>query len=96
MIEIAETKDGKIETADDAVNHPSHYNIGNIEAIDVIEDWNLDFSLGSAVKYICRAGHKDGNTKLQDLQKASWYIRKHRGISTERLRGRVKSEAESD
>ena len=33
MIEIAENKDGKIETADDAVNHPSHYNIGNIEAI---------------------------------------------------------------
>ena len=74
MIEIAKTEDGKKGTADDAVNHPSHYNIGNIEAIDVIEDWNLDFSLGSAVKYICRAGHKDGNTKLQDLQKASWYI----------------------
>lgn len=77
MIEIAETEDGKIyeiETADDVIDHPSHYNIGNIEAIDVIEDWNLDFSLGSAVKYICRAGHKDGNTKLQDLQKASWYI----------------------
>ena len=74
MIEIAETKDGKIETADNTIDHPSHYNVGSIEAIDVIEDWNLGFSLGNAVKYICRAGHKDSSTKLQDLQKAAWYI----------------------
>ena len=36
------------------VNHPSHYNSGKIEAIDVIEDWGLNFSLGCVVKYICR------------------------------------------
>lgn len=92
MIEIAETNDGKIyeiETADDAIDHPSHYNIGNIEAIDVIEDWNLDFSLGSAVKYICRAGHKDGNTKLQDLQKAAWCI--NREIERESKKNEAKS-----
>ena len=43
----------------DNVNHPQHYNVGKIEAIDVIEDWNLSFHLGNAVKYIARAGHKD-------------------------------------
>jgi Protein of unknwon function (DUF3310) len=54
------------------VNHPSHYNQGNIEVIDAIDDWKLGFSLGNAVKYIARADHK-GN-RLQDLKKAAWYL----------------------
>ena len=54
------------------VNHPQHYTLGGVEAIDVIEAWNLNFSLGSAVKYIARAGRKDDI--IQDLQKAAWYI----------------------
>lgn len=55
----------------EAVNHPSHYNKG-IEAIDIIESWELNFSLGNAIKYILRAPHK--GKQLEDLQKASWYI----------------------
>ena len=54
------------------VNHPSHYNMGKYEAIDVIEDWNLNFNLGNAIKYISRAGHKDDI--VQDLKKSLWYI----------------------
>ena len=54
------------------VNHPSHYNMGKYEAIDIIEDWNLNFNLGNAVKYISRAGHKDDI--VQDLKKSLWYI----------------------
>jgi transcriptional regulator with XRE-family HTH domain len=54
------------------VNHPSHYNMGKYEAIDVIEDWNLGFNLGNTVKYISRAGHKDDI--VQDLKKALWYL----------------------
>ena len=54
------------------INHPSHYNMGKYEAIDVIEDWNLNFNLGNAAKYISRAGHKDDI--VQDLKKARWYI----------------------
>jgi len=60
----------KLET--DMVNHPSHYNQGQFEVIDVIEDWNLGFSLGNAVKYIARANHK--HKKLEDLKKAQWYL----------------------
>lgn len=56
------------------VNHPSHYNSGKYEVIDVIEDWNLDFSLGNAVKYIARAGKKDKTKIKEDLEKAIWYI----------------------
>jgi len=57
------------------INHPDHYNQGDIEVIDVIEDWNLGFHLGNAIKYIARAEHK-GNTK-QDLEKAKWYIQRY-------------------
>lgn len=56
------------------VNHPSHYNKGNIEVIDAIIDWKLDFCLGNAIKYIARAGSKDDT--IQDLNKAIWYINK--------------------
>ena len=60
------------ENKKEMVNHPSHYNMGKYEAIDVIEDWNLGFNLGNTVKYISRAGHKDNI--LQDLKKALWYL----------------------
>lgn len=56
----------------DPVNHPSHYTQGKYEVIDVIEDWDLGFNLGNAIKYIGRAGHKDDI--VQDLEKAKWYI----------------------
>ena len=61
----------------DAVNHPSHYNRGNIEVIDFIEDQELGFHLGSAVKYICRAGAKDPMKKFEDLRKAIWVINRY-------------------
>lgn len=61
-------------TDNDAVNHPSHYNMGKYEAIEVIEDWQLGFCLGNTVKYISRAGHKDKSKTLEDLKKAMWYL----------------------
>ena len=62
----------------DPVNHPEHYKTGGIETIDFIEAKNLGYNLGNVVKYITRADHK-GN-KLQDLQKAQWYL--NREINT--------------
>ena len=44
------------------------------EAIDVILKYGLTFPLGNTVKYISRAGHKEGNTALGDLNKAMAYI----------------------
>lgn len=58
----------------DAVNHPSHYTDGKIEVIDFIEDKKLGYHLGNAIKYIARAGKKDPAKKVEDLQKAAWYI----------------------
>ena len=55
------------------VEHPKHYNQGKYEVIDVIEDWDLGFNLGNAIKYIARAEYK-GNYK-EDLEKAIFYIK---------------------
>jgi len=54
------------------VNHPSHYNMGKIEVIDFIEDQQLGFHLGNALKYITRAQHK--GDAIDDLKKAIWYL----------------------
>ena len=54
------------------VKHPKHYNIGKIEVIDAIEDWDLGFHAGNVVKYISRHKHK-GNP-VEDLKKAKWYL----------------------
>ena len=56
------------------VNHPDHYQGNRFEVIDIIEDYELGFHLGNAIKYILRADKK-GNTK-QDLKKALWYIQR--------------------
>jgi hypothetical protein len=61
----------------DAVNHPSHYTDGGIETIDFIEAKKLPYHLGNAVKYISRAGKKDQNKIVEDLQKAVWYIERY-------------------
>lgn len=53
---------------------PSYYNDTKITPFDVIDDWGLNFYLGNAIKYIKRAGKKDGNSRLQDLKKVREYI----------------------
>lgn len=58
----------------DPVNHPAHYTDGKIEVIDFIEDKKLGYHLGNAVKYISRAGKKDPDKTIQDLEKAKWYL----------------------
>lgn len=66
-----------------AVDHPDHYNAhpSGVECITVVE--HMTFNLGSAVKYIWRADHKDAT--VEDLEKAGWYIRRE----IERLSPRV-------
>lgn len=51
---------------------PEHYKRLSPEPKDVIRSWGLNFNLGSAVKYISRAGHKDDI--IQDLKKAQQFI----------------------
>lgn len=58
----------------DGVKHPSHYTQGDIEPIDYIQANNMNFCLGNVIKYVTRAGKKDGESRLKDLQKAMQYI----------------------
>ena len=60
-----------MEEVNKNVSHPSHYNQG-IEPIDIIESWDLNFSLGNAIKYILRSPYKCN--RIEDLEKARWYI----------------------
>lgn len=53
---------------------PAHYTRFNIEPIDAIEDWGLNFRLANVVKYVARADHK--NQRLSDLKKAAWYLQR--------------------
>ena len=53
---------------------PSHYTRGSIEVWDFIRDQDLNYHLGNAIKYICRAGYKSPSTKVEDLKKAIHYL----------------------
>ncbi|WP_435270906.1 DUF3310 domain-containing protein [Streptomyces sp. 1222.5] len=72
--EVVEFMAAQVEGQEhDEVNHPSHYTWlpNGLEVIDVTENFN--FTLGNALKYIMRAGHKH-DEPLTDLRKAAWYI----------------------
>ena len=56
------------------IDHPEYYTRNGIEAIDFIEAYGLNFSLGNAVKYIARAGYKPNEDSITALKKARWYI----------------------
>ena len=56
------------------VEHPDYYRSGGIEAIDLIDAHKLNFNLGNVVKYVTRAGRKDGEDALTALHKAQWYL----------------------
>lgn len=59
----------------DNVSHPPHYADGwsnGAEVIDLTE--HLSFCAGNVVKYVCRAGRKDPDNHVEDLEKARWYL----------------------
>ena len=51
---------------------PAYYQRGSTDVWDFIREQGLNFHLGNAIKYICRAGYKD--SKIQDLEKAIHYL----------------------
>ena len=72
-----EIDDGSIKISEnsDSVSRPSHYVNGwsnGAEVIDLTE--HLSFCAGNVVKYVCRAGRKDPDKYVEDLQKARWYL----------------------
>jgi len=57
----------------EAVDHPAHYQAGEVECIDIIEQLDLGFHLGNTLKYLWRCGRKNPDP-LEDLKKARWYL----------------------
>lgn len=56
---------------------PDHYRKGRkYEPIDVIEDWELNYRLGNALKYISRNKRKPNEDPVEGLRKAIWYIQR--------------------
>ena len=51
---------------------PQYYRRGSIQVWEFIRDQGLNFHLGNAIKYICRAGFKDD--RKADLRKAIHYL----------------------
>ena len=66
-----------IQHTTDPVNHPDHYNYGEIEIIDFIDQVSEHYNpvvavhIANAIKYLSRAPHKNGK---EDIEKARWYI----------------------
>ena len=60
----------------DPINHPPHYtqHPSGVECITITEHYN--FNVGNAIKYLWRAGLKDGTDAASDLRKAAWYVRR--------------------
>ena len=74
------------EAVEDVVNNPDHYNTGNIECIDAIEESMSSVAFkgylkGNCMKYLWRYDYK--GKQVQDLQKAGWYLNKLTAMVTE-------------
>ena len=67
------------EYAEDTVNHPSHYNYGDIETIDYCDQVCKTYPpelapyVFNAIKYLSRANHKNGR---EDIDKARYFVQR--------------------
>lgn len=77
LVKTKQSNDVQQRKRKDNVNSPSHYNYGEIEVIDFIEQVtkhynpNVAYHIGNAIKYLARSPHKNGK---EDVEKAKWYI----------------------
>lgn len=67
------------EEEEDMVGAPKHYNSGNIECIDAIEESMSSHAFkgylkGNCMKYLWRYDYK--GKASEDLEKAGWYLNK--------------------
>jgi hypothetical protein len=70
---------------EDVVNKPKHYNTGNIECIEAIEESMSSVAFkgylkGNCMKYLWRYDYK--GKQVEDLNKATWYLNKLTNIVT--------------
>ena len=73
----------------DVVNHPSHYETGTFECIDVMIETQgkeavMDFCLCKAFKYLYRHRRTNG---VEDIKKARWYVNKYIELAESEVAG---------
>ena len=64
----------QLEPQYDAVRIPSHYNSGQIEVANFIADQDLRYPRDNIIKYVVRAGKKNPEKELEDIEKAAAYL----------------------
>jgi hypothetical protein len=77
---------------------PDYYKRGTVEVWDFIRDQQLNYHLGNAIKYICRAGFKTDDP-LADIDKAIHYLENEREFlrdSSSRVPASVRTAARID
>jgi len=72
---------------DQKVDHPDHYNQGEMEVIDAVEGLSLCFCGGNVLKYI---DQYQWTSELDDLEEAKWYL--ERMIQNAKPRAEITSE----
>ncbi len=84
---VAHDEDSELwEYETDVVNNPEHYNTGNIECIEAIEESMSSVAFkgylkGNCMKYLWRYDYK--GKQVEDLKKAGWYLNKLTAMVTE-------------
>jgi len=68
-----------MEEKKEMVNHPDHYQFGDMETIDMMiciwgAEKTADWCMGNSFKYRMRAGKK--GDAIEDINKALWYENK--------------------
>ena len=56
---------------------PDYYKYRGGDVFDMAKHFGLDFTLGNALKYLLRAGHKDPAKEVEDLNKCIECIKRH-------------------
>ena len=82
IFDFEHRNDPPLKFEPDNVNHPSHYETGKFECIDVMLETQgrqavINFCVFNAFKYLYRHGRKNG---VEDLKKARWYLDKAIGL----------------
>lgn len=76
------------------IHNTSYYQLPSGRQLeDFIEDYSLSFAIGSAVKYLWRAGNKDGEPADKDRSKAEHFIAleaKRQGVEYDYIANYVK------
>ena len=79
MVRYLDEAEKELEEEEDMVGSPKHYNTGNIECIEAIEESMSSVAFkgylkGNCMKYLWRYDYK--GKQVEDLQKAQWYLAK--------------------